>query len=59
KRYSRGYLNHLYRARELTFFRLASLHNLHYYLTLVRQMRTAILEGEFAKFKAEFYAKRG
>ncbi|MDR2789907.1 MAG: tRNA guanosine(34) transglycosylase Tgt [Campylobacteraceae bacterium] len=58
KRYSRAYLNHLYRARELAFFRLASLHNLHYYLTLARQMRSAILAGEFAKFKAEFYAKR-
>ncbi|MDR3345821.1 MAG: tRNA guanosine(34) transglycosylase Tgt [Campylobacteraceae bacterium] len=59
KRYSRGYLNHLYRAKELTFFRLASLHNLHYYLSLMRQMREAILKGEFARFKREFYAKRG
>ncbi|MDR1975803.1 MAG: tRNA guanosine(34) transglycosylase Tgt [Campylobacteraceae bacterium] len=59
RRYSRAYLNHLYRAKELTFFRLASLHNLHYYLTLTRTMRQAILAGEFAKFKKEFYAKRG
>ncbi|MDR2099609.1 MAG: tRNA guanosine(34) transglycosylase Tgt [Campylobacteraceae bacterium] len=58
KRYSRAYLSHLYRARELTFFRLASLHNLHYYLTLMKQMREAILVGEFKKFKAEFYSKR-
>lgn len=57
--FSRGYLNHLYKARELTFFRLASLHNLHYYLNLVKQMREAIMQGKFKEFKKEFYAKRG
>jgi queuine tRNA-ribosyltransferase len=59
KHYARGYLHHLYRAKELTYFRLASLHNLHYYLSLMKQMREAILEGHFASFKAQFYAKRG
>jgi len=58
RRYSRAYLNHLYRAKELTYFRLASLHNLHYYLTLTRQAREAILAGRFESFKKEFYAKR-
>ena len=58
KTYSRGYMNHLFRAKELTFFRLASLHNLHYYLTLMRQMREAIKAGTFQAFKKEFYAKR-
>ena len=58
KRYSRGYLNHLFRARELTFFRLASIHNLHYYLNLMKQIRTAIKDGKFAEFRREFYAKR-
>lgn len=58
KHYSRGYLHHLFRSKELTYFRLASIHNLHYYLTLMKQMRQAILEGRFAAFKAEFYAKR-
>lgn len=57
--FSLGYLNHLYKARELTFFRLASLHNLHYYLNLVKQMREAIMQGKFKEFKKEFYAKRG
>ena len=57
--YSRAYLSHLYRAGELTFFRLASLHNLHYYLNLMRQMREAIIAGEFEKFRRNFYAKRG
>jgi queuine tRNA-ribosyltransferase len=58
RRYSRAYLHHLYRAREISYFRLASIHNLHYYLTLVRQAREAILEDRFAEFKKEFYAKR-
>ena len=59
RNYSRAYLSHLYRAGELTFFRLASLHNLHYYLNLMRQMREAITAGEFEKFRRNFYAKRG
>lgn len=59
RNYSRAYLSHLYRAGELTFFRLASLHNLHYYLNLMRQMREAIMVGEFEKFRRNFYAKRG
>ena len=57
--YSRGYINHLFRSRELTYFRLASLHNLHYYLTLMKQMREAILQNRFEEFKKEFYTKRG
>ncbi len=59
RHYSRGYLNHLFRAKELTYFRLASLHNLHYYLTLMKEARNAILMEEFKEFKKEFYAKRG
>ncbi|NLY04266.1 MAG: tRNA guanosine(34) transglycosylase Tgt [Campylobacter sp.] len=58
KRYSKGYLNHLFRAKELTFFRLASLHNLHYYLNLTKQMREAILASKFSQFRQEFYLKR-
>ena len=58
KRYSRAYLNHLFRAREITYFRLATIHNLHYYLTLMKQARAAILEDRYAEFKKEFYAKR-
>lgn len=58
KRYSRAYLNHLFRAREITFFRLATIHNLHYYLNLMREAREAILEDRYSEFKAEFYAKR-
>lgn len=56
--YSRSYLRHLFRAREITYFRLATIHNLYYYLDLMRQMREAILENRFEAFKTEFYAKR-
>ncbi len=58
RNYSRGYLNHLYRAKELTYFRLATLHNLHYYLTLMRQMRAAIEAGRFESFRRDFYTRR-
>jgi len=57
--YSRAYLCHLYRARELTYFRLATIHNLYYYLDLMKQMREAILQERFERFRALFYAKRG
>ena len=56
--YSRGYLNHLFRAKELTYYRLASIHNLHYYLNLVKEAREAILKGKFFQFKKDFYARR-
>ena len=58
KQYSRAYLNHLFRTREITYFRLATLHNLHYYLNLMKEARKAILENTYAKFKKEFYNKR-
>jgi queuine tRNA-ribosyltransferase len=58
RNFSRAYLNHLFRAKELTYFRLASIHNLHYYLTLVKESREAILSGRFKEFKKEFYSMR-
>ncbi len=56
--YSRAYLRHLFRAREITYFRLGTIHNLYYYLDLMKQMREAILESKFDEFKVEFYRKR-
>lgn len=56
--FSRAYLHHLFRANEITYSRLATIHNLHYYLTLTRNAREAILLGKFQDFKKEFYAKR-
>lgn len=57
-RYSRAYIHHLFRAREITYYRLASLHNLHYYLTLMKEARAAILTDSYEQFMKEFYAKR-
>ncbi|WP_321312618.1 tRNA guanosine(34) transglycosylase Tgt [Halarcobacter sp.] len=59
KNFTRAYMNHLFRAGEITYFRLASLHNIHYYLTLMKQAREAILADNWIEFKKEFYAKRG
>ncbi len=59
KTYSRAYLNHLFKAREISYFRLATIHNLHYYLTLMKDVREAILRDKFEEFRQNFYAKRG
>ena len=58
KTYSRAYLCHLFRAKEITYYRLGTIHNLYYYLNLMKEMRRAIVEKRFEKFKKEFYAKR-
>jgi queuine tRNA-ribosyltransferase len=58
RRYTKAYLCHLFRSKELAYYRLASIHNLHYYLSLMKQMREAILDSRFEDFKLEFYAKR-
>ncbi len=42
--YSRAYLNHLYKTKELTFYRLASIHNVHFMVRLSQQLRDYILE---------------
>ena len=58
KHYSRAFLHHLFRAKELTFYRLASLHNLHFYLNLMSEARTAIIQKRFDTFRAKFYSDR-
>jgi queuine tRNA-ribosyltransferase len=56
RRYSRGYLAHLFRAKEILYYRLATLHNLNYYLNLVRGARQAIIEGRLDAYVAEHLA---
>jgi len=58
KNFSKAYLNHLFKVGELTYFRLASIHNIFYYLTLLSQAREAILKDNWEEFKKEFYTKR-
>jgi queuine tRNA-ribosyltransferase len=48
--YSRAYLRHLFQAGEILYSRLATLHNLHYYLGLARAARAAILKGRYPEF---------
>ena len=50
--FSRAYLRHLFHAKEILSFRLNSLHNLTYFLDLVRGARAAISEGRFAAYRA-------
>jgi queuine tRNA-ribosyltransferase len=54
RHYSRAYLRHLYQAREILAHRLNTIHNLHFYLNLVKKMRGAIMEGTFESFRQDF-----
>ena len=58
RRFSRAYLRHLFMARELLAYRLNTLHNLHYYLKLMADMRQAIAEGRFEAWRQVFYVAR-
>ena len=58
RHYSRSYLRHLDRCGEMLGPRLATLHNLHYYLGLMAGMRAAIAAGAFAAFRDRFLASR-
>ncbi|MBC2744203.1 MAG: tRNA guanosine(34) transglycosylase Tgt, partial [Desulfosarcina sp.] len=58
RHYSLAYLRHLYTAREILAYRLNTIHNIHYYVNLVKAMREAILAGRFDHFKKAFYSKR-
>ena len=58
RHYSRAYLRHLDQCREILGARLNTIHNLYYYLDLMRQLRAAIAEQRLAGFIADFYARR-
>lgn len=58
RHYSRAYLRHLDRCNEILGSRLNTIHNLHFYLRLMRSLREAIAEGRLARFAAEFLARR-
>ena len=57
KNYSRSYIRHLIKAKEMLGMRLCVLHNLHFYNDLMAKIRTAIEENRFAQFKAEALEK--
>jgi len=52
--YTKAYLSHLFRAKEMLAATLATQHNLHFLIHLVENIRTALLEGRFEQYKEEF-----
>ncbi|GAP36465.1 tRNA guanosine(34) transglycosylase Tgt [Piscinibacter sakaiensis] len=56
--FSRAYLHHLDRCGEMLGPMLGTIHNLHYYLNLMREIREALEGGRFALFAAQFHADR-
>ena len=58
RNFSRAYLYHLHRAGEILGARLNTIHNLHYYLQLMREIRAAIDADRFQAFVVQFHADR-
>ena len=58
RNYTRAYLRHLYKSRELLSYRLNTIHNLYYYLDLMAKIRHAIQQGRFEAFKQDFFSQR-
>jgi queuine tRNA-ribosyltransferase len=58
RHYSRAYLRHLFGCREILAFRLLTLHNLYYYLSLMASIRQAVSEDNFGAFRRDFYQNR-
>ena len=58
RNYSRAYLRHLDKCREILSSRLNTIHNLYYYQQLMREIRAALDEDRFDEFVKDFYTKR-
>ena len=58
RNFSRAYLHHLHKVGEILGARLNTIHNLHYYIPLMREMRVAIKAGSFADFRKRFAQDR-
>jgi len=52
--FSRAYLRHLYKAGEISALRLGTIHNVHFMLELMRQIRAAIAANRYSAFREEF-----
>ena len=55
KNYSRAYLHHVFKSQEIISSMLLTWHNLHYYQNLMDEIRTAILNKNFAEFELKFH----
>lgn len=58
RNFSRAYLRHLFLAKEILAARLATIHNLQFYIDLVRQARSALESDRYPEFKKNFLQKR-
>ncbi len=56
--FSRAYLHHLFKIGEMLGSRLNTIHNIHYYLELMQEIRFSISEGKFAEFEDKFHTNR-
>ncbi len=55
--HTRAYIRHLFKAGEITAARLASIHNLHFLLNMMQEIRDAISEDRFAQYRSDFYKR--
>ncbi|MBI3887787.1 tRNA-guanine transglycosylase, partial [Candidatus Microgenomates bacterium] len=54
KNFTRAYLHHLFRAKELLAYHIATMHNLNYMANLMAEIRVAIVDKKFAKLKERY-----
>ncbi len=54
KNYSKAYLRHLYVSRELSAYRLNTIHNLYFYSNLIKEAKKHIINGDFQEFRKNF-----
>jgi len=55
KNFSRAYIRHLIKSNEILGLRLTTIHNLHFLINLVKEIRKSILEDRFLEFREDFY----
>ena len=58
RNYSRAYLRHLFQCKEILACQLNTIHNLHYYCSLMADMRKAVARDKFMEFRRDFYNQR-
>ncbi len=58
RNFTRAYVRHLFNANEILALRLGTIHNVFFYLNLMRNVRLSIGQGRFREFKKEFLLKR-
>ena len=57
RHYTRAYIRHLFQTNEILGLHLATYHNVHFFLQLMRDMRRAIVDDCFANWQAAFFAR--